>query len=61
MVQLLGVVFLLLMPSSSILIHLGVIKKLFVLLIGVMLWRLSFLLFWLMALGDWFLLYQGSI
>ncbi|KAK1620337.1 hypothetical protein QYE76_025854 [Lolium multiflorum] len=56
MVQLLGVVFLLLMPSSNILMHLGIIKKLFVLLIGVMLWRLSFLLFRLMVLGDWFLL-----
>jgi hypothetical protein len=58
---LLGIVLLLLMPNSSILMNLRIIKKPFVLLTGVMLWRLSFLLFRLMALGDWSLLSLGSI
>jgi hypothetical protein len=61
MVLLPGIVFSLLMPTSSILVNLGIIKKLFVLLTGMMLWRPSSLLFRLMALGDLFLLYQGSI
>jgi hypothetical protein len=61
MVHLPGIVLLLVIPSSSILMNLGIIKKLFVLLTGVMLLRLGSMLFRLMALGDWFLLYQGSI
>jgi hypothetical protein len=61
MVQLPGVVFWKLMQLSSILMNLVTIRKRFVLLTGVMLWRPSFLLFKLMTLGVWYLLFLGLI
>jgi hypothetical protein len=56
-VQLPGIVFWKPMQLSNILMSPVTIRKRFVLLTGVMLWRLSFLLFKLMALGVWYPLF----
>jgi hypothetical protein len=61
MVQLLGIVFCRLILRRSILMNPGTIKKLYAFLTGAMLWRLNFLPYRIMVLGDLFPLFLALI
>jgi hypothetical protein len=61
MVQFLGILFCRLILRRSILMNPGTIKKLYAFLTGVMLWRLNFLPYRTMVLGDLFPLFLALI